>query len=287
VVRALSPFLAVGLLVLLSFLLSRQDLVESSGQLWLFAAFAMAVAVLTWWLLLREVLEDIVEVLLWPLYRIRARGPGVDGFPLHGPLLVVANHAAWFDPLFLAKVLPRRLIPMMTSVFYDLPVLRWLMLVARAIRVQASTYRREAPELAQAIAALDRGECVVIFPEGAMRRREDQPLRLFGQGVWHLLKERPHTPVVVCWIEGNWGCYFSYFNGPPTRNKRMDFRRPIEIGVSSPMLVDAAILADQRGTRVHLMQCCLEARRHLGLQPLHVERLDMLTEEETTKASSP
>ena len=61
-----------------------------------------------------------------------------------GPLLVVANHAAWLDTLWLAKVLPRRLTPMMTSVFYDLPGMRFLMRhVAGAIRVQASTFRRE------------------------------------------------------------------------------------------------------------------------------------------------
>src|SRR4029077_5207621 len=125
-----------------------------------------------------------IEFLLIPMYRIRATGPGMAAFPPSGPLIVIANHSAWFDPVWLAKVLPRRLIPMMTSVFYDLPVMRWLMVhVAHAIRVQASKFRRDVPELEEAIAALDRGECVVIFPEGAMRRREDRPLRLFGQGV--------------------------------------------------------------------------------------------------------
>ena len=34
-------------------------------------------------------------------------------------LLVVANHAAWFDPLWLAKVLPRFVTPMMTSAFFS------------------------------------------------------------------------------------------------------------------------------------------------------------------------
>ena len=53
------------------------------------------------------------------------------------------------------------------------------------------------------------------------------PLSQFGQGVWHILHERPDTPVVVCWIEGGWGCYFSYYNGPPTVNKRFDWWRRI------------------------------------------------------------
>jgi hypothetical protein len=67
------------------------------------------------------------------------------------------------------------------------------------------------------------------------------------------------------------------------RNKRMDFRRRIDVAVSPPQTIDAAVLADTRSTRIHLMQQCLEARRHLGLEPLRMERLDMLSEEETSK----
>src|SRR5262249_30186000 len=100
-----------------------------------------------------------------------AYGPGVTKVPLRGPLLIVANHTAWFDPLWIAKVVPRRIIPMMGSDFYDLPVMSWVMRrIVGAIRVQTATFRREAPELQEAIAELDRGGCVVLFPEGRLRR---------------------------------------------------------------------------------------------------------------------
>src|SRR5262249_42667829 len=141
-----------------------------------------------------------------------------------------------------------------------------------AIRVPVSTYRREAPELKEAIAELDKGECVVIFPEGAMRRREGQPLKLFGQGVWHILKERPKTPVIICWIEGNWGCYFSYWKGPPTVNKRLDCWRRIQVAVNEPLHIDEALLEDHRSTRTYLMRVCLETRKYLGLDPLQLQR---------------
>ena len=236
---------------------------------WSLVAVAGLAAAAAWWFLFREQMELLLEILLLLFYRIRTRGPGLDEIPPWGPVLVVANHSAWLDPMWLAKVLPRRMIPMMTSVFYDLPVMRWLMVhVAHAIRVQASTYRREAPELDVAIAALDRGECVVIFPEGMMRRRESAPLRQFGQGVWHILSERPATPVVVCWIEGGWGSYFSYFNGKPTRNKQMDFRRPIDVAVGPCRTLSPELLKDQRKTRAFLMEQCLQARRYLDLPPL-------------------
>jgi 1-acyl-sn-glycerol-3-phosphate acyltransferase len=243
--------------------------VFSSGTLlWVMTGVSALAAAFTWWLLFREALEQAFEVLLWPMYRIRGFGPGIADCPRTGPLLVVANHSSWLDPLWLGKVIPRRLIPMMTSSFYDLPVLRWLMTrVVHAIRVQDSEYRRDVPELLKAIAALDRGECVVIFPEGRLRRREEQPLRQFGQGVWHILSERPSVPVMICWIEGGWGSYMSFFRGPPLVNKRPDWWRAIRVGASEPQLLSADVLADDRLTRSHCMRACLDARTLTGAKP--------------------
>ena len=244
------------------------------------AGFAIAT-----WVCFRELLELALEVLIWPFYRVRAHGPGLKQIPPRGPCIVIANHSAWFDPMWLAKVLPRKLIPMMTSVFYDLPVINWLMIhAAQAIRVQAGGFRRDVPELKEAVAALDRGECLVVFPEGAMRRKEEQPLRNFGQGVYHILKERPDTPVVACWIDGGWGCYFSYWNGPPTKNKKLDFWRRIEVGVSAPETIAPELLNQHRALRTYLMKACLEARRHLGKEPYQLEERVAMSEEEVDRA---
>jgi 1-acyl-sn-glycerol-3-phosphate acyltransferase len=259
---------AMGLLM---FSLARSRVLSATGQLWFVAVLAALGVALAWRVLFRDSLEQLIEIALWPIYRIHAYGPGKESCPRRGPLLVVANHTSWMDPLWLAKVVPRRVTPMMTSVFFDLPGLRWLMThVVHAIRVQASTFRRDAPELREAIAALDRGECVVIFPEGMLRRRPDLNLRQFGQGVWHILNARPPTPVLVCWIEGGWGSYMSYFNGPPLVNKKPDFWRRIDIGIAEPLVLEAGLLADDRTTRSYLMRVCLEARRFLGLEPLEV-----------------
>jgi 1-acyl-sn-glycerol-3-phosphate acyltransferase len=247
--------------------LAHFQIVNVAGQFWIVAGLALAAAAVAWRVIFREILELVMELSVWPSYRIRGHGPGLDAFPASGPLVVVANHSAWLDPVWLAKVLPRRLIPMMTSVFYDLPVMRWLMVhVAQAIRVQAATFRREVPELKEAVAALDRGEVLIVFPEGAMRKTADKFLRQFGQGIWHILRERPATPVVTCWIEGGWGSYFSYFGGPPTKNKRLDFRRHIDIAVSLPQVLKPEILDDHKTTRSFLMRSCAEARRYLGLE---------------------
>jgi 1-acyl-sn-glycerol-3-phosphate acyltransferase len=242
-----------------------------AAQLALVAALAAVLAVASWWFLRREVVEVFVEGAFAIMYRFRAYGPGVNAFPLRGPVLVVANHACWMDPMLLAKLLPRTVIPMMTSNFFDLPVIRWLMVyLAQAIRVEAARFRRDVPELQEAIERLDDGRCVVLFPEGWMRRREEMPLRHFGQGVWHILRARPQTPVVCCWIEGNWGSYFSHQGGPPTKNKKFDIRRPIDIVIGLPETLTPEVLEDHQATRGHLMRECLALRKYLGLAPVDV-----------------
>ncbi|MBM4072735.1 MAG: hypothetical protein FJ271_27985 [Planctomycetes bacterium] len=253
--------------------LTRAEVLDIQGQFWLLTGITLLAAALCCWWFFRELLEVFVEFLLWPMQRIRAHGPGLDELPAQGPLIVLANHSAYLDPMWVAKVVPRRLIPMMTSAFFDLPVVRWLMVnVAHTIRVPAGKFRREVPEIKEAIAVLDRGDALLVFPEGMLRRKEEQVLRQFGQGIWHILRERPHTPILVCWIEGGWGSYFSYCNGPPTKNKRFDIRRRVDIGVNTPVVLDAAVLEHHRTTRNFLMQACLDARRHLGLEPLTVDK---------------
>ncbi|GBD37700.1 hypothetical protein HRbin36_02836 [bacterium HR36] len=173
----------------------------------------------------------------------------------------MANHAAWLDPFWLGKVIPRRLTPMMTSDFYDLPGLYWLMrYVLRVIRVEEAHARREAPELQEAVARLDAGECLVIFPEGRLRRDENRPLSPFQRGIWVILQQRPQTPVVPCWIEGNWGSFFSWKNGPPMKNKSFDWCRQITVVIGEPTRVPAEILADHRATRRYLEQAVLSLR---------------------------
>jgi len=262
-------FVATTLLALAMFLLTATGLVGGApAQMALLAVLAAAFALASWRLLLRESVEQVAELILWPMYRVRTRGPGAGRFPKAGPVVVIANHAAWLDPCWLMKALPRPLTPMMLSTFYDLPGWRWLLSrVFGVIRVASSNYRYEAPELNDAVKALDRGECLLMFPEAWLARRPDR-LHRFGQGVWRILRARPQTPVVCCWIEGGWGTFTSHAGGPPLHNKWPDFWRRIDVGVSAPVLLDPALLEDGLATRRHLMELCADARRHVGREPL-------------------
>jgi 1-acyl-sn-glycerol-3-phosphate acyltransferase len=229
---------------------------------------ALVLVWLSWARLFRPLFELSLEPPMRSMYRISGTGPGIPDFPKTGPCLILANHACWFDPIFLAAMAPRPITPMMTSRFYDLPVMHWLMRAFGVIRVPEKALKKDAPEIQEAIAALDRGECVVIFPEGYLRRTDDKALRRFGQGVWQVLKARPNTPVFAAWIEGAWGSYTSYFNGRPTKNKKKDFRRPIAVGMSAATTIPPEELDEHLRTRLYLMNLVSDARRHLGLDPL-------------------
>lgn len=257
------------------YLLGRYADFDGPKQLWLVAGIAAGATIASWWIFRRELTEQIVEILFFIMYRFRAAGPGIDTFPLKGPVIVVCNHSGYLDPMWLAKVLPRSLIPMMTSIFFDHWMMRWAMIhLFDVIRVEYSGFRRDVPELKTAVAALDAGKCLVIFPEGRLRRTEEQPLKLFGQGVWHILRERPETPVVICWIEGGWGSFFSYFRGPPTKNKKLDIRHPLSVVVGAPHVLDEETLSDHRKTRQYLMEQCGQMRGYLGLQAITLQQTD-------------
>jgi 1-acyl-sn-glycerol-3-phosphate acyltransferase len=255
-----------GLSLLLVGLVHSGRLPTPAAQLRLLAVLAGAGAIVSWRQLFPQAVEQLLEILLTPMYRVRTYGPGRDLIPRRGPLLIIANHSAYLDPFWLCKIVPRKVTPMMTSAFYDLPGIRWSMVhIVGAIRVPVVRFRRETPELREAVAVLRQGGCVLIFPEAQLRRREDQQIRLFGQGVWHILQELPQTPVLVCWIEGGWGSFTSYFNGPPLRGKWLDWRRHIDIAIETPHVLDSALLADRPATRQYLMRTCLACRRYLGL----------------------
>jgi len=232
-------------------------------------AIAVLFAALAGYGYFRELVEQAIEPVLAVTNPIRGYGPGLKVIPTRGPVLMLANHAAWFDPLWVAKLVPLRLRPLMTSKFYDKAIISWLMRhVFHAIRVPDLLYRREAPEIHEAIAALERGENVLIFPEGWLKRKAEQSVRRFGQGIYQILREKPGTPIVVCWIEGNWGSYTSYWNGLPTKNKKPDLFRVIRIGISEPQVLPLEMLHDHWQTRRHLMLACLHARTYLGLPEL-------------------
>lgn len=90
--------------------------------------------------------------------------------PSTGPVIVVSNHISYFDPPNLAHYLvwsgrwPRAL---GKADFWRVPILGWLARATGQIPVERGTERAK-DALVHAREALNRGECVVIYPEGTV-----------------------------------------------------------------------------------------------------------------------
>jgi 1-acyl-sn-glycerol-3-phosphate acyltransferase len=267
-----------GIALLVWSLLDQSGLSGSALRGLAFAA-VLATAACSIWFLRRELFEASLDMTLGLNYRIRGYGPGVLHMPTRGPALIIANHHAMIDPLWLSKLVPAKVTALMTAKFWDVPVVSFLVRkVVNAIRVPDSTFRREAPEIQDAIAAIQRGETVMIFPEGWLRRKESMPIRRFGQGAYQILKAAPETPLVACWVEGGWGSIWSFKDAPPFKGKPIDFFRRIDIGVCMPEVLPAEMLDDQHAVRSYMMHKVAEARSYLKLPAITVP--DFATNEE-------
>jgi 1-acyl-sn-glycerol-3-phosphate acyltransferase len=157
----------------------------------------------------------VLPLLYLPPLRMRRRG--VENVPSEGPVLLVCNHVSVCDPIVLtASARHRRVSSMAKAELFANPF------IAAALRVQrAFPIRRGAGDVTairHALALLERGEVLAMFPEGHVSRfghmRRGHP----GAGFF---AQRPGVTVIpaVCWGT-------QLFRGPV----RVVFGPPIDMG---------------------------------------------------------
>ncbi len=129
---------------------------------------------------------------------------GREHLPRRGPAIVVANHNSHLDTLTLLALFPLRDLPRLRPVAaadYFLQN-KWLAWFARNI-IGILPLDRGAMKknpLADMEAALDKGEILILFPEGS--RGQPERRAEFKRGVAFLAKARPATPVYPVFMHG-------------------------------------------------------------------------------------
>ena len=183
----------------------------SVPQVFLATALLNAVVAAYIFLLVPEYLLRFVALIVARLmYRFRVQGD--EHIPTQGAALLVCNHVSFIDPLLLMAASPRPIRFVMDHRIFALPVLGWLFRLAKAIPIAS---QREDPAIyerafAAARRALDEGELLCVFPEGAITR--DGKLGPFKGGVMKILQTKP-VPVVPLALSNMWGSFFSRAGG--------------------------------------------------------------------------
>jgi 1-acyl-sn-glycerol-3-phosphate acyltransferase len=139
----------------------------------------------------------LVKAILVPLFRVclRLEGIGGEDMPRRGPLLLAANHRSFLDPFVIGALMKRPVYYVAKRELFQPRWQAWLLAALGAFPIDRGRGDQEAMATAKAI--LERGDCVVIFPEGTRVRRG--PLGAPRRGVGRLALETGATvmPVAV------------------------------------------------------------------------------------------
>ena len=100
------------------------------------------------------------------VYRLEVRGQ--EHVPPVGPLVIAANHDSILDPFVLAAAISRPTRYLGKAELWRVPLLSFWLDSLEAIPVERG--RSDAAAIESAIAALEAGEVVGIFPEGGVKR---------------------------------------------------------------------------------------------------------------------
>ena len=113
----------------------------------------------------------LIRSLFLPFFLVyfRLQRIGREHLPESGPLLLASNHRSFLDPFVIGALVRRPVYYMAKRELFEKRWQAWLLNALGAFPVDRGSRRRrrdgDGPEI------LERGDCVVVFPEGTRIRR--------------------------------------------------------------------------------------------------------------------
>ncbi|RME32764.1 MAG: 1-acyl-sn-glycerol-3-phosphate acyltransferase [Thermoflexia bacterium] len=149
---------------------------------------------------IRRALKGLARYLVRVLVRVEA--VGLERIPPSGPLLLINNHINFLDPVLSYLLAPRHLVGFSKFENFAHPLLGPLVRFGDAIPVRRGT--ADLPAIRAALDALERGEVLLIDPEGTRSHHGRlQPART-GVVLLALRSSAPILPVAIWGQERFW-----------------------------------------------------------------------------------
>jgi 1-acyl-sn-glycerol-3-phosphate acyltransferase len=211
-----------------------------------------------WWLYEAGYILCLAVMTFGFSYRFRGR----RHVPKTGPVLVVANHQSFLDPILVGLAVRRHMVPLARKTLFRNPFFTWLIRSLNAVPIDQEGIAKEG--LKAILEQLERGKLVVVFPEG--ERTPDGSLGELKPGIYLLIK-RARAAIVPVGIAGA----FAALPRSRTRPQLAPLFWPpndATIGVAVGPPLDAAKLASLPRAEV-----LAELRRELAKVCADAERL--------------
>lgn len=146
-------------------------------------------------LLVYRIARGLIRWILYPWLRVRFEG--IEHLDQPGPVIVAPVHRSHLDSALLGPITTRRVRALGKESLFTTPGVGWLCAALGAIPVRRAEADRDAMNAARML--LDRGEMLVVFPEGT-RTSGEVVAPLFDGPGW--LAARTGAPVVPIGIAG-------------------------------------------------------------------------------------